>query len=263
MSSLKLTLIQTNLIWENKKANLEILQQKIESIKEKTEVVILPEMFTTGFSMNAKSLAEKMDGETVNWMKKIASAKKIILTGSVIIEEGSKYFNRLIWMLPNGEYGVYDKRHLFAVGDENNHYSPGNKKLIASVKGWKINLQVCYDLRFPVWARQAAGNLENKYDLLINVANWPEKRSIAWKTLLRARAIENQCFVVGVNRVGEDANGILYDGESCIIDPLGEIVYEKNKDEDIFTFTLEKEKITETRNKLPFWKDADFFIINE
>jgi predicted amidohydrolase len=263
MSSLTITLIQTNLFWENKKANLDMLQQKIESIKEKTEIVILPEMFTTGFSMKPELLAEKMEGETVQWMKKIAAEKKIILTGSVIIEEDGKYFNRLIWMLPNGESGIYDKRHLFAFGDEHNHYSAGNKKLIASVKGWKINLQICYDLRFPVWARQSPGELENKYDLLINVANWPDKRSIAWKTLLRARAIENQCFVVGVNRVGEDGNKIFYNGDSSIIDPLGEMIYQKSKDEDIFTYTLQKEKISETRDKFPFWKDSDHFMITE
>jgi predicted amidohydrolase len=263
MSSLTLTLVQTNLFWEDKKANLEMLQQKIDSLKEKTEIIILPEMFSTGFSMNAKMLAEKMDGETVAWMKKMASEKKIILTGSVIIEEDGKYFNRLIWMLPNGDFGVYDKRHLFAFGDEHNHYSVGNKKLVASVKGWKINLQICYDLRFPVWSRQTPGELENKYDLLINVANWPGKRSIAWKTLLRARAIENQCFVAGVNRVGEDGNKISYHGDSSIIDPLGEIIYQKNKDEDIFTCTLQKEKVIETRDKFPFWKDADFFTISE
>jgi predicted amidohydrolase len=263
MSSLTITLIQTNLFWEDKKANLEMLHEKIESIKEKTEIVILPEMFSTGFSMKPELLAEKMDGRTIQWMKKIAAEKKIILTGSVIIEEEGKYFNRLIWMLPNGELGVYDKRHLFAFGNEHNHYSAGNKKLIASVKGWKINLQICYDLRFPVWARQSPGDLENKYDLLINVASWPEKRSIAWKTLLRARAIENQCFVAGVNRVGEDGNKISYDGDSSIIDPLGEIIYQKNKEEDIFTFTLQKEEVKDARNKFPFWKDADFFAITE
>ncbi|HSN09052.1 MAG TPA: nitrilase family protein, partial [Hanamia sp.] len=223
MSSLTITLIQSNLFWEDKKANLEMFQQKIENIKEKTEIVILPEMFSTGFSMKAEILAEKMDGETVRWMKNIAAEKKIILTGSVIIVEDEKYYNRLIWMLPNGEYGIYNKRHLFAYADEHAHYAPGNKKLIASVKGWKINLQVCYDLRFPVWARQLPGGPEDKYDLLINVANWPEKRSLAWETLLRARAIENQCFVAGVNRVGEDGNKIQYNGGSTIIDPLGEI----------------------------------------
>jgi predicted amidohydrolase len=262
MSSLTITLIQTNLFWENKKANLKMLQEKIEAIKEKTEIVILPEMFTTGFSMRPELLAETIDGETMKWMQRVAAENKIILTGSVIIEENGKFFNRLIWMLPNGEYGVYDKRHLFAYANEHAHYSSGNKKLIASVKGWKINLQICYDLRFPVWARQDFQS-ENKYDLLINVANWPAKRSVAWQTLLRARAIENQCFVVGVNRTGEDGNRIYYNGNSTIIDPLGEIIYEKNKGEDVFTYTLQKEKITEIRNQFPFWQDADSFIIKD
>ncbi len=270
MSSLTITLIQPDLVWENKKANLEMLAQKIESIKEKTEVVILPEMFTTGFSMQPKRLAETMRGETVEWMKKIASSKKIILTGSVIIKDsapslkeragGEAYYNRLIWMLPNGEFGVYDKRHLFAFADEHKHYSAGNKRLIAQVKGWKINLQVCYDLRFPVWSRQQS---DSEYDLLIYVANWPEKRSIAWKILLQARAIENQCYVVGVNRVGEDGNKINHSGDSMIIDPLGEILYHKTKEEDVFTYTLQKEKLNEVREKFPFWKDADSFIIPE
>src|SRR5665213_2456193 len=163
MSSLTISLIQTNLFWENKKANLEMLQQKIESIKEKTEIVILPEMFTTGFSMKPELFAEKMDGEAVQWMKKMAADKKIILTGSLMIEESGKYYNRLIWMLPNGEYGIYDKRHLFAYGDEHTHFKPGKKRLIASVKGWKINLQVCYDLRFPAWARQSSEGSAPEY----------------------------------------------------------------------------------------------------
>jgi len=263
MPTLTITLIQPNLFWEDKKANLELLQKKIESISEKTEVVILPEMFSTGFSMRPEIFAETMNGETMQWMKRISSERKIIITGSIIIEENGNYFNRLIWMLPNGELGFYDKRHLFAFGDEHAHYKAGNKKLIASVKGWKINLQVCYDLRFPVWARQAPENLENKYDLLIYVANWPEKRSTAWKALLQARAIENQCYVAGVNRVGEDGNKIYYSGDSMVVDPLGEIIYQKNKEEDIFTYTLYKEKVEETRNHFPFWKDADLFIINE
>lgn len=273
MSSLTITIIQPDLHWENKSANLEMLAQKIEGIQEKTEVVILPEMFSTGFSMKPELLAEKMNGETVEWMKRIASSKKAILTGSVIIEDPStnaqgesKFYNRLIWMLPNGEYGVYDKRHLFAYADEHSHYSAGNKRLIAQVKGWKINLQVCYDLRFPLWARQsppppgeAGRGLE--YDVLIYVANWPERRSTAWKTLLQARAIENQCYVVGVNRVGDDGNNIHYSGDSMIIDPLGEILYQKTNEEDVFTFTLQKGKLDEVREKFPFWKDADTFNI--
>jgi predicted amidohydrolase len=162
---------------------------------------------------------------------------------------------------------VYDKRHLFAYGDEHNHYSAGNKRLIARVKGWKINLQVCYDLRFPVWSRQAPlstggeGLGVREYDFLIYVANWPERRNTAWKTLLQARAIENQCYVVGVNRVGDDGNNIHYSGDSMIIDPLGEILYTKANDEDVFTYTLPKEKLDEVRKKFPFWRDADSFDI--
>ncbi|HSQ44479.1 MAG TPA: amidohydrolase [Ginsengibacter sp.] len=269
MSSLTITIIQTNLHWEDKKANLEMLSKKIESIKEKTEVIILPEMFNTGFSMKPEILAEDMNGETFQWMKKIAAEKKVILTGSVMIkttstnaQDDNNYFNRLIWMLPNGEYGIYDKRHLFAYGNEHTHFTPGNKRLIASVKGWKINLQVCYDLRFPVWARQCSSNSAPEYDLLIYVANWPEQRIHAWKTLLTARAIENQCYVVGLNRVGNDGNGIHHSGESMIIDPLGEILYIKKDEEDIFTYMLQKEKLTQVREKFPFWKDADSFNIN-
>lgn len=259
MSSLTITLIQTDLHWEDKTANLEMLREKIENIREKTEIVILPEMFTTGFSMNSEILAEDINGETLQWMKNIASSKKIILTGSIIVRENEKYFNRLIWMLPNGEFGCYDKRHLFAYGDEHLHYVAGKKRLIASVKGWKINLLVCYDLRFPVWSRQAT---DNEFDVLIYVANWPDRRVHAWKTLLQARAVENQCYVVGINRVGQDGNGINYSGDSMIIDPLGEILYQKTSDEDIFTYTLRKEKLREVRGKFPFWKDADSFNIN-
>ena len=222
-------------------------------------------MFSTGFSMRPESFAERMDGPTVGWMRSIAARKKIILTGSLIIEEEGNYFNRLIWMLPNGQYGYYDKRHRFAYAGENEHYTAGQKRLVASVKGWKVLLLVCYDLRFPVWSRQqpqepplrnsnygeiapikpisktdtpstppgpareiapeiaAKPNLE--YDLIIYVANWPERRSHAWKTLLQARAIENQSYVIGVNRVGDDGNDIAHSGDCMIIDPLGEILY--------------------------------------
>lgn len=269
MSSLTITLIQTNLHWEDKKANLEMFSKKIESIKEMTEVIILPEMFNTGFSMKPETLAEDMNGDTVLWMKNIAAQKKVIITGSIMVKDPStkaqgdnNYYNRLIWMLPNGEYGYYDKRHLFAYGNEHAHFSPGNKRLIASVKGWKINLQVCYDLRFPVWARQSGVGAGPEYDLLVYVANWPEQRIHAWKSLLTARAIENQSYVVGVNRVGKDGNGFVHTGESMIIDPLGEIIYRKKDDEDIFTCTLQKERLAEIRNRFPFLNDADSFIIN-
>jgi predicted amidohydrolase len=264
MSSLTITVIQTNLHWEDKAANLRMLEEKINSIKEKTEIVILPEMFTTGFSMQPSKLAETMDGESVQWMKRISAAKKIILTGSLIIEEKGNYFNRLIWMLPNGQYGIYDKRHRFAYAGEDVQFTAGTKRLIASVKGWKINLLVCYDLRFPVWARQALPREEEsvpEYDVLIYVANWPERRIHAWKTLLQARAIENQCFVAGINRVGKDGNDIQYIGESMVISPMGEPLYQKKDVEDIFTITLNREDLDTVREKFPFWKDADDFQI--
>jgi predicted amidohydrolase len=267
MSSLTITTIQSNLIWEEKAANLRMLEQKIASIEEKTEIVVLPEMFSTGFSMKPEQLAETMDGETVEWMKRISRVYGIILTGSIIIEEAGNYYNRLVWMLPNGQYGHYDKRHLFAFAEEDKHYSPGNKRLIASVKGWRINLQVCYDLRFPVWARQVplssrrGDGGEVEYDVLIYVANWPGRRSHAWKTLLCARAIENQCYVVGVNRVGTDANNIYYSGNSLIIDPLGQVLYHMADEEDVNTLTLQKEMLEDVRSKFPFWKDADSFNI--
>ncbi|MGJ7031047.1 amidohydrolase [Niabella hirudinis] len=263
--SLSITLIQTRLHWENKAANLAMLGQKIESIPQ-TQIVILPEMFSTGFSMNPAPLAETMDGPTVQWMKEVAAKQKVILTGSLIIREGTDYFNRLIWMLPNGQYGVYDKRHRFAFAGEDQHYAAGNKRLIASVNGWKINLQVCYDLRFPVWGRQntnpEASETAPEYDLLINVANWPQRRSLAWKTLLQARAIENQCYVAGVNRVGDDGNGIYHGGDSMVIDPLGETLYHKADEEDVFTITLHKTKLEEVRSRFPFWRDADRFLIS-
>lgn len=268
---LTISTIQTTLHWENKEANRQMLEQKISSIRDKTEIVILPEMFSTGFSMKPAALAETMEGETVQWMKKIASEKKIILTGSIIVEENENYFNRLIWMLPNGKYGYYDKRHRFAFAGEDQYYTAGNKRLIASVKGWKINLQVCYDLRFPVWARQTSpsnslskgeGEIATpEYDVLIYVANWPERRNTAWKTLLQARAIENQSYVVGVNRVGKDGNDIYHSGDSMIIDSLGEILYQKKDEEDIFTISLNKEHLQNVREKFPFWKDADEFQI--
>lgn len=267
MSSITFTLIQTVLHWEDKEANLRMLEEKIMQIKEKTQVVVLPEMFSTGFSMKAEALAETMNGQTVQWMKNVAAKKRVIITGSVIIEEDGAYYNRLIWMLPNGQYGVYNKRHLFAYAGEHEHYTPGNQRFIASVNGFKINLLVCYDLRFPVWSRQVAvrddeGKAEApEYDILVYVANWPERRSHAWKTLLQARAIENQCYVIGVNRVGEDGNGFYHSGDSAVINPMGETLYTKAHEEAIFTITLQKDELQKVREKLPFWRDADPFLL--
>jgi predicted amidohydrolase len=239
-----------------------MLSEKIASVKASTHLVVLPEMFTTGFSMKPEQLAENMDGDTLAWMKQTARDNKVILTGSMIAEEEGNYYNRLIWMLPNGQFGTYDKRHLFAFAEEDKHYTSGTKRLIASVNGWKVHLLVCYDLRFPVWARQQfdeQGNYE--YDVLVYVANWPEKRSTAWKSLLQARAIENQCYVVGVNRVGKDANDIIYSGDSMVIDPLGEILYQKANEEDVATLTLDKDHLDAVRKRFPFWRDADNFDI--
>ena len=266
MNTLSITTIQTNLFWEDKQANLSMLEEKIMGIKEKTNIVVLPEMFSTGFSMKPEFLAETMDGPTVAWMRGIAKTKGIILTGSVIIEEEGKYFNRLIWMLPNGQFGVYDKRHCFSLAGEDEHYTGGTKRLISSVGGWKINLNICYDLRFPVWTRQVAQTDPEQepspeYDVLIYVANWPERRNHAWKTLLQARAIENQCFVFGVNRVGDDGNEIYHSGDSMVVDPLGKVLYQKEHVEDIHTIVIERTLLDEVRSKFPFWKDADGFLI--
>ena len=262
MSLLGCTLIQTQLHWEDKNANLQMMEQKILAIKQQTHIVVLPEMFSTGFSMKPEQFAEKMDGPTVQWLKNLSASKKIIITGSIIIEENGNYFNRLIWMLPNGQYGYYDKRHLFAYGEEDKHYTAGTKRLIASVNGWKINLMVCYDLRFPVWARQQFDEKQNfEYDVLIYVANWPERRSSAWKSLLQARAIENQCYVIGVNRVGNDGNNIYHSGDSMVIDPIGEVLYQKSDEEDLFTIQLSEKHLKEVREKFQFWRDADSFEI--
>ncbi len=261
-----ITTIQTNLHWENKTANLEMLGKKVLGIAEKTNVVLLPEMFSTGFSMQPALFAETMEGETVNWMRQLAKQKNIILGGSIMVSENDVYFNRFIWMQPNGQFGFYDKRHCFSLAGEDQHYGSGNKRTIASVGGWKINLQICYDLRFPVWSRQQLqqdeqNNFNPEYDVLVYVANWPERRSSAWKTLLQARAIENQSFVFGVNRVGNDGNQIYHSGDTMVVDPMGEVLYQNSHNEDIHTITIEKNKLREVREKLPFWKDADGFMI--
>ena len=266
MDQLNITTIQSGLFWEDKTANLNMFEQKIKSIRETTHIVVLPEMFSTGFSLQAEKLGETMDGPTVAWMKQQAKERGIILAGSLIVEEAGRYFNRLVWMLPNGSFGTYDKRHCFSLAGEDKHYSPGNKRTIASVGGWRINLQVCYDLRFPVWARQQVHADPEKgaapeYDVLINVANWPEKRSLAWKTLLQARAIENQVYAVGVNRVGNDGNGIFHSGDSMVVGPLGELLYHHRDEEHIHTVTLSKPDLEKTRRLFPFWKDADAFGI--
>jgi omega-amidase len=219
-------------------------------------VVILPEMFNTGFTMNTLEMAETMDGETIHWMKELAITKKIILTGSIIIAEDGKYYNRLIWMQPNGEMHHYDKRHCFGLAGEQEHFTSGNKKIIVQANGIKICLQICYDLRFPVFSRQIKNN---EYDVLLYVANWPHKRAYAWQHLLIARAIENQCYVIGVNRIGTDANNLLYNGNSTIINAMGEPIYTALNHEETATTIIDTKHVQDTRNALPFLKDADDF----
>lgn len=260
MTNLHISIIQTDLVWENIPANLEHLDEKINQVPNGTHIVVLPEMFSTGFSMQPELLAETMQGNTIEWMKRWAARKKIIVTGSLIITENKQFYNRLIWMLPNGQMGKYDKRHCFSYAGENKHYTPGNSRFIASVNGWKINMQICYDLRFPVWARQQSIN-PPEYDVLIYVANWPEKRIHAWKSLLMARAIENQCYVIGVNRVGVDGNGFVHSGDSMAINPLGDALWHEVNREAIGNITLDKQFLQEIRQKFPFLSDADKFTL--
>ncbi len=254
---LNITLVQPDIKWEDKKYNLGQYEQLIADIKEKKEVVVLPEMFSTGFSMAPEKLAESMTGESVQWMKDIAAKNRCIVTGSLIIEDAKKYYNRLIWMQPDGQYGYYDKRHLFAYAEEDKHYSSGEKRLIARVKGWRICPLVCYDLRFPVWSR----NWDDEYEVLIYVANWPEKRSLAWKTLLQARAIENLSYVIGVNRIGDDGKGIHYSGDSSVFGPLGETIWQQHDHQTVHTITLEKDTVMDARGHFPFLNDADKFLL--
>ncbi len=265
MSTLRFSILQTKLFWEQPEKNLDMFSKKISEIPNGPGVIVLPEMFSTGFSMQPRLLAEKMDGRSLQWMQQTAREKRCIVTGSLMIADDGKYYNRLIWMQPDGNFGYYDKRHLFAYAGEHNHYSPGTRRLIASANGFKINLQICYDLRFPVWARQQqdknAETVHPEFDVLIYVANWPQKRRYAWRSLLIARAIENQCYVVGVNRVGDDGNGIAHCGDSMIIDPLGEILCDGAAEENIFTVSLKKEVLDEVRSRFPFWRDGDSFTI--
>lgn len=255
---LNITLVQPDIVWEDKDANLKQYESLISNVTDKKEVVVLPEMFSTGFSMSPATLAEPMDGASVQWMKETARANKCILTGSLIIEDGGHYYNRMLWVQPDGYTGYYDKRHLFGYAGEDAQYSPGNRRLIAQVKGFRVCLMVCYDLRFPVWAR----NQGDEYDVLIYTANWPARRNLAWKTLLQARAIENMSYAVGVNRVGTDGNNISYTGDSRVFGPLGETIWQAEPGNvTTHTVTILKENLIQAREQFPFLKDADKFII--
>jgi len=254
---MKVTLIQSDLVWENADANLERFAQKIGSIDFQTDLIVLPEMFGTAFSMKSKALAETMDGKTVNWLKYWAKRKNCVIVGSVIICEQGDYYNRLIWMRPDASFEFYDKKHLFRMANENNYYSAGNQQLITTLDEWRFRPLICYDLRFPVWSRN-----RGDYDVLIYVANWPERRSDAWKTLLRARAIENQCYVIGVNRVGTDGNNVYFSGDSAVISHKGQVLTNISAGaETSETVNLSLEELNTFRKEFPAALDADNFEI--
>ena len=251
---MKVALVQLPLVWEDPKSNRVNIEQKINAIESGTDLIVLPEMFTTGFTMQPERVAETMNGETIQWMQSLAKAKNAAITGSLIIVEEGKYYNRLVFVFPTGEIQQYDKRHLFTLAGEDGVFTSGTSKVVIEYKGWKICPLICYDLRFPVFSR----NTEN-YDLLIYVANWPKTRINAWDTLLQARAIENMSYTIGVNRLGVDDNNLEYVGHSQVVDYLGNLVIEPQTTEGVFIAELNKNSLLETRNKLDFLKDKDTF----
>lgn len=258
MKDLNISLAQTHLHWEKTSDNLAMYSDLLEAHISDTDLIILPEMFTTGFSMNPAGLAEFMDGGSVQWMKRQAKKFDCVVTGSLIIKDQNKYYNRLIWMPPDGQFNVYDKRHLFSMAGEDGCYQKGDKRLIVDLLGWKICPLICYDLRFPVWSRNTID-----YDLLIYIANWPVMRIEAWKALLKARAIENQSYVIGLNRIGYDGNDYPYSGNSQIYDGSGRLLNDLGNEENIYSCVLSKKSGDSIKNKLPFLRDRDHFSINQ
>jgi predicted amidohydrolase len=253
MQNLTITLVQTALVWEDIDANLSMFDARIDQISSLCDLIILPEMFSTGFSMEAARLAENMNGKAVNWLRAKSKTTGMHIAGSLMIEENGQFFNRLVWARPDGGLTYYDKKHLFAYAGEDKIYTPGNQLITINLKGWRIRPFICYDLRFPVWCR----NLGPAYDLAVFVANWPAKRGAHWRALLRARAIENQAFVAAVNRVGTDGNGFEYRGDSALIDPQGNLLFERAWEESMPTLHLESRMLTDYRTAFPAWKDAD------
>lgn len=251
---MKVALIQSKLIWENPQANRNHFEEKINAITEKVDLIVLPEMFSTGFTMNPIEVAETMQGETVTLMQSLAKAKNSAIMGSLIITENNNFYNRLVFVFPSGELQFYDKRHLFSLAGEDKVYAAGNQKLIVDYLDFKICPLVCYDLRFPVFSR----NIE-EYDVLIYVANWPKTRINAWDILLKARAVENMCYTIGVNIIGFDTNNFDYNGHSQAVDFLGNHILEAQENEGVFIVELDKEKMIETRKKLGFLNDRDSF----
>lgn len=253
---MKVALIQAPLIWENPQANRTYFEEKINSIPQETDLVVLPEMFATGFTMNPKDVAETMDGETISGLRHLAKSKQTAITGSLVIVEEENYYNRLVFIFPSGEIQYYDKRHLFSLAGEEKIYTSGTKKLVIEYKDWKICPLICYDLRFPVFSRNT-----EEYDLLLYVANWPKPRTNAWDILLKARSVENMCYTIGVNRIGFDENGHEYVGHSQIVDFLGNAILEPQESEGIFAVVLDKKPMLEAREKFGFLNDRDSFAI--
>ena len=258
MKDLRLLFIQPDISWEDIDANLNMYKKYLKEIKPGTvDLIILPEMFNTGFSMNASLLAEQMGHKSMKFLAEIAAEKKCTVTASLIVDENSKFYNRLIWMRDDGTYELYDKRHLFRMGNEEKVYCPGKKRKLVELNGWRILPLICYDLRFPVWSRN-----RNDYDVIIYIANWPERRSYAWKQLLIARAIENQAYVIGVNRIGEDGNGIVHAGDSMVIDYKGEVIKSAPLNEaSVNTSVLSYKDLIQFRSAFPVHLDADNFIL--
>lgn len=255
MQDLTISLVQTHQFWEDKQQNF-LHFEKLLSELQPTDVLVFPEMFHTGFTMKAAEMAESMNGEGIQWLTKQAKKLNTAVVASLIIGEDEKFFNRMVFIEPTGQIHTYDKRKLFTLAKEDKHYSHGTENTIVNYKGWKILLQVCYDLRFPEQCRNKLNNSgEPAYDLLLYVANWPNRRSLHWKTLLQARAIENQCYVAGVNRVGKDANELEYSGDSSIIDALGDLKKQVANKEEIIQYSLNKKELQEIREKLAFLKD--------
>ena len=266
MQDFQITIIQSDLVWENIDKNLEQFETKINLINNNTDLIVLPEMFTTGFAVNRTQLAEEIDGKCFKWMQKMAKKKNTAIVGSIAIKENNNYYNRLYWVNPDGNYFQYDKRHLFRMAGEDHFFTAGNKRLIVEYKGWKFCPLICYDLRFPVWSRNKWNTKNNEYsseyDVLIYVANWPEVRSYPWKQLLIARAIENQCYVAGVNRIGLDGNKISHSGNSVVVNPRGELISTIIPNEEkIESVVLSKTYLSEFRQVFPVGKDADSFEV--
>ncbi len=272
---MNITLLQANLYWHDPVANRAMLEERIFNLDEPTDLIVLPEMFTTGFTMDARVVVEPMNLTTFRWMKQMAAQTGAVVTGSYVVKEAGHFFNRLIWMQPNGQFDTYDKRHLFRMAGEDAVYTAGTQRIVKEWKGWRICPLICYDLRFPVWSRNVSQELNpeqaaNKqssgsdfdYDLLLYVANWPAARRNAWNVLLQARAIENLSYVVGVNRVGTDGNGHPYSGDSAVIDFKGDVLFRQADSEVVHHQTLSLDELRAFREKFPANRDADGFTLH-